>query len=80
MTRQHIGFTFDQSNMLLSLNIGFCFVRAAVACEILRRTSGPLCETTASRYLKLLSLYIDLPLGVIGAGQDTVVYRIMLSN
>ena len=41
--------------MLLSLQMDFSFVRAAVACAILERTSGlePSSETTAPRYLKL---------------------------
>ena len=43
--------------MLLSLQMGFSFVRAAVACAILERTSGlkPSSETTAPRYLKLIT-------------------------
>ena len=39
MTRKHISFIFDQRDMLLSLHIGFNFVRAAVSCAILERTS-----------------------------------------
>ena len=37
MTRECISFTFDPKDMLLSLQIGFSFVRAAVACTILER-------------------------------------------
>ena len=50
-----MSFTFDPRDMLLSLQIGFSFVKAAVACAILERTSGlePSSETTALRYLKL---------------------------
>ena len=57
MTRERISFTFDQGDMLLSLQMGFSFVRAAVACAILQRTSGlePSFETTAPRYLKLVT-------------------------
>ena len=40
MTRERISFTFDPRDMLLSLQMGFSFVRAAVACAILERTSG----------------------------------------
>ena len=45
--------------MLLSLQMGFSFVRAAVACAILERTSGlePSSETTAPRYLKLVTVH-----------------------
>ena len=51
-------YTFDPRDMLLSLKIGFSFVRAAVACAILERISGfePSSETTAPRYLKLVTV------------------------
>ena len=57
ITRERISFTFDPRDMLLSLQMGFSFVRAAVACAILERTSGlePSSETTAPRYLKLVT-------------------------
>ena len=61
--------------MLLSLQIGFSFERAAVACAVLERTSGfgPSSDTIVSRYLKpvivpsFLSLYHDIPPDAIGA-------------
>ena len=55
---EHINFTFDLRDMSLSLQMGFSFVRAAVACAILERISGlePSSETTAPRYLKLVSV------------------------
>ena len=58
MTREPISFTFDPRDMLLSLQMGFSFVRAAVACAILERTSDlePSSETTAPRYLKLVTV------------------------
>ena len=67
MAREHISFTFDPRDMLLSLQIGFSFERAAVACAILKRTSGLVSssETTALRYLKLLALRMPLVLYVI---------------
>ena len=40
MTRECISFTFEPRDMLLSLQIGFSFVRAAVACAIFERISG----------------------------------------
>ena len=57
MTRERISFTFDPRDMLLSRQTGSSFVRAAVACAILERTSGlePSPETTAPRYLKLVT-------------------------
>ena len=53
MTRERIGFIFDSGDILLSLQMGFSFVRATVACAILKRLSGLelSSETTASRYL-----------------------------
>ena len=75
MTRKRISFTFDPRDMLLSLQMGFSFVRAAVACAIPERTCGLelSSETTAPRYLKLeacyraqfLSLWMPLALFVI---------------
>ena len=53
MTRKRISFTFNPEDMLLSLQIGYGFARAAVACSITERISGfePSSETTAPRYL-----------------------------
>ena len=58
MTRECISFTFDPSDMLLSLQMGFSIVTAAVTYAILERTSGlePSSETTAPRYLKLVTV------------------------
>ena len=58
MTRECISFIFDPRDMLLSLQMGFSFVRAAVACAILERISclEPSNETTAPRYLKLVTV------------------------
>ena len=58
MTRERISFMFDPRDMLLSLQMGFSFVRAAVACAILERTSGlePSSETTVPSYLKLVTV------------------------
>ena len=75
MTRERISFTFDPRDMLLYLQMGFSFVRAAVARAILERTSGlePSSKTTAPRYLKLVAVpnfcpfYLYLSLDAIGA-------------
>ena len=58
MTRECISFTLDPRDIVLSHQIGFSFVRAALACAILERISGfePLSETTAPRYLKLVTV------------------------
>ena len=57
-TRGRISFTFGPRDMLLSLQMGFSFVRAAVACAILERISGlePSSETIAPRNLKLVTV------------------------
>ena len=78
MTRECISFTFDPRDMMLYLHIGFSFVRAAVACAILERTSGfeRSSQMIAPRYLKfvtvqnlsdliLISFWIPLALFVI---------------
>ena len=58
MTRGRISFTFDPRDMLLSLQMGVSFVKAAVACAILERTSGlePSSETTTPRYLNFVTV------------------------
>ena len=67
ITRKRIIFTYDPMDMPLSLQIGFCFVRAAVTSVILPRTSDfePLCETTAPGYLKLVTVPSLFPLTLI---------------
>ena len=72
MTMERISFTFDPRDMLISFQMGFSFVRAAVACAILERTSGlePSSETTAPMYLKLVTVpnfWFYLSLDAIGA-------------
>ena len=47
MTRERISFTFNPRDMLLSLQMGFSFVRAAVACENLW-------------FLQVLNVYVAL--------------------
>ena len=94
MTRECIGFTFDPRDMLLSLQMGFSFVRAAVACAILERTSGlePSSETTTPSYLKLvtvpnaspytfISILMPLALFVISlvfSAQISILYRVQV--
>ena len=53
--------------ILLSLQIKFSFVRAAVACAILQRISGlgPSSETPALRYLKLVTVPSFCPFTII---------------
>ena len=70
ITRERISLTVDQKDMLLSVllsvQIGFRFVRVASACAIFERTSGfePFFETTAPRYLKrvIVSSFSSFPL------------------
>ena len=67
MIRERIIFTFDPRDMLISLHIGFSFVRAAVACAILERTSSfePSSAPIAPRYLKLVTLLSFCPFTLI---------------
>ena len=62
LTRRCISFTFDPRDVL-SLQIGFSFVRAAETCSILERTSGfqPSSETTTPRYLELVTVLNFFP-------------------
>ena len=80
MTRERISFTFDPRDMLLSLQMGFSFVRAAVACAILERTSGlePSSETTAPRYLKLVILPNFCPFTFISLWMPLALFVISL--
>ena len=59
MTRERINFTFDSKDTLLSLQMDFNFVRAAVACAILERINdlNLSSETTAPRYLKFVTVH-----------------------
>ena len=76
MTRERISFTFDPRDMLLSLQIGFSLVRAAVASAIFDRTPGlePSSETDncckmleACHSAQLLPFYLYLSLDTIRA-------------
>ena len=80
MTREHISFTFDPRDMLLSLQMGFSFVRAAVDCAILERTSGlePSSETTAPIYLKLVTLPNFCPFTFISLWMPLALFVISL--
>ena len=80
MTRGRTSFTFDSRDMLLSLQMGFSFVRAAVACAILEKTSGfePSSETTAPRYSKLLTVPNLCPFTFISLWMSLALFVISL--
>ena len=80
LTRKRISFTFDPRDMLLSLQMGFGFVRAAVACAFLERTSGlePSSETTAPRYLKLVTVPNFCPFTFISLWMPLALFVISL--
>ena len=80
VTRERISFTFDPRDMLLSLQIGFSFVRAAVACTIVERTSGLelSSETTAPRYLKLVTVPDTCPFTFTSLWMPLVLFVISL--
>ena len=62
------------------LTYSFNFVRAAVACAILERTSGlePSSETTAPRYLKLVTLPNFCPFTFISLWMSLALFVISL--
>ena len=64
MTRERISFTFDPKDMLLFLQIGFSFVRAAMVSGILEKlfVLKPSSETTTPRFLKLVTYSAQLML------------------
>ena len=74
MTKERISFTFDPRDMSLSLQTGFSFVRAAVACAILERTLwlGAVILNNCFKVLEacysaqLLLFYLYLSLDAIG--------------
>ena len=80
MTRERISFSFDPRDMLLSLQMGFSFVRAAVACATLQRTSGlePLSELIVPRYLKLFTVPSFCPLTFISLWMPLALFVISL--
>ena len=59
MTRECISLTFDPRDTFLTLQMGFSFVRTAVACAILERISGlePSSETTAHTSYKKVYVF-----------------------
>ena len=81
MTRERISFTFDPRDMLLSLQMCFSFVRAAVACAILERISGlrQSSETTAPRYLKLVTVPSFCPFTFISLWMPLFVISLVFS-
>ena len=66
--------------MLISLQMGFGFVRVAVACAILERISGlePSSETTAPRYLKLVTVPSFCPFSFISLWVPLALFVISL--
>ena len=76
MTRERISFTFDPKDMFLTLQMGFNFVRAAVACAI--PGLEPSSETTAPRYLKLVTVRSFFPFIFISLWMSLVLFVISL--
>ena len=80
ITRERISSTYDQRGMLLALQMGFSFVRVAVACAILERTSGlePSSETTAQRFLKIVTVPSLCPFTFISLWMPLALFVISL--
>ena len=82
MARERTSFTFDPRDTLLFVQMGCSFVRAVVACAILERISGlePSSETTAPRYLKLVTLLNFCPFTFISLWMPLALLRIYISR
>ena len=81
MARERISYTFDPWDMLLSLQIGFGFVRPAMACAILESINlrfEPLSETVAPRYLKLVTIPSFCSLTLISLWMSLALFVISL--
>ena len=80
MTREGTSFIFNARDMLLSVQIDFSFVRAAVAYQTFERTSGfeLLSETTAPRYLKLVMVPSFFAFTLISLWMPLVLFVISL--
>ena len=76
MTKERISFTFDPRDMLFSLQMGFSFVRAAVASSVLERISSleSLSETTAPRCLKVVTVPRFRPFTLISLRMPLVLF------
>ena len=72
--------TFDPRDMFLCQQIGFSFVRTAMASEILERTSGfvPPSETTTQRYLNLITIPSFRPVALMSLWMSLALYVINL--
>ena len=80
MTRERISFTLDPRDTLLSLQMGLSFVTAAMVCAILERISGlePSSETTAPRYLKLITVCNFCPFTFISLWMPLALFVVSL--
>ena len=80
ITRERISFTFDPRDMLLSLKIGFSFVRAAVAWAIFERIYGfkASSEISAPMYLKLLIVHSSCLFALISLSVPLALFVINL--
>ena len=67
VTRERVGRILELREILLSIQIGFSLVNAAVACAILQSNSGlePSSVKTEPRYLKLVTVSSFCPFTLI---------------
>ena len=68
VTRERISRILEPRKILLSFQTGFNLVSTAVVCAVLESISGlePSSVITEPRYLKLLSIYLDLCVNATG--------------
>ena len=80
VTRERISRILELREILLSIQIGFSFVNAPVACAILQSNSGlePSSVTTEPRYLKLVTVSSLCPFILISVLMPLVLFVISL--
>ena len=66
VTRERISRILELREILLSIQIGFSLVNAAVACAILQNNSGLEPSSVITDCLKLLSIHFDLCIDATG--------------
>ena len=78
MTKEHISFTFDPRDILISLQMSLSFVKAAVAFAVLERISGlePSSETTAPWYLNALLFLALFVISLVFSALISILYLV----
>ena len=80
VTRKRFSRIFELKEILLSIQIGFSLVNAAVACAILHSNSGlePSSVITEPRYMKLVTVSSFCPFTLISVLMPLVLFVVSL--